>query len=224
MSCLLRKDFSVTKSIKIQGRSLWNSFWVQAKYISKQLEKPEFKCQKLQILSQALRADSPMFALGFTRVCWIKSEFIYRKVLLRPKRNSKQNRQVQTTKIRVFIFILQIWNIWKALRKLNFCQVFWNSYHLICLHYIYLVKTHVALFLEVRVYAWTATCRDGKCLLKLFVSKSLSLLLCLSTHATCIATGMKAPPAVKEQQPNAFNVLPDKEGRERSGQEPRASS
>lgn len=115
--------------------------------MSKQLKKSEFRCQKPQILSQTLRADSPMFALGFIWVCWFKSESIYIKVLFKPKRRSKPSRQVQTTKIRVFIFILQIWNIWKALHKLNFCQVFWNSYHLICLHYIYLLKTHVALFL-----------------------------------------------------------------------------
>lgn len=168
-----------------------------------------------------------MIALGFIWVCCIKSEFIYVKVLFRPKRNSKPNRQVQTTKIRVFIFILQIWNIWKALRKLNFCQVFWNSYHLICLHYIYLVKMHVALFLEVRAHPWTATCRDRKYLLRWFVSKSLNLLLSRSTHTTsqtCIATGMKAPLAAKEQQPNAFNVLPHEEGRKQSGQELSAST
>lgn len=135
------------------------------------------------ILSQTLRADSLVFALGFIWVCWIKTEFIYKKVLFRPKRNSNLNRQVQTTKIRLFSFILQIWNIWKALHKLNFCQVFWNSCRLICLHYIYWIKMHIALFLEVRSYPRAATCRVRKYLLKQFVSKSLNQPLSLSTHA-----------------------------------------
>lgn len=81
---------------------------------------------------------------------------------------------------------------------------------------------HIALFLEVRAYPGTATCRDRKYVLKWFVSKSLNLLLSLPAQAasqTRITAGMKALAALREQRPNVFNVLPHEEGREQAGQE-----